>query len=234
MIETIVDRQLNKRHGPISVIPLEKEEGLEIFSIVNSHQDEIQLGDEFDYLKLFSQVAKIIYTETRNSFSSFLIVANIGGSRIYLIEYSDADCLEHKWAHVFLRQYQMALRPDQLTGSFSFFAEVSFVDASEEGFETKAKKVTRFLEDDRKEAWQRIIDKKQNFLKTDLYVFKLDKLYSWGFQPVQEDGALEADSFLVRQKVPLPRGAKRKEHNNTSGRRIRNRLANARSKAGYF
>ena len=128
----------------------------------------------------------------------------------------------------------MTLRPDQLTGSFSFFAEVSLVDASEDGFEQQARKALRVMEDDNKEAWQRIIDTKQNFLKTDLYVFNLDKLYSWGFQPIGNDGKLESNTYLVRQKAPVPRGAMRREHNNTSGRRVRNRLVNARSKAGYY
>ena len=165
MIETIVDRELNKRHGPISVKAIDQEEGLIIYSFVNSHRDEIQLGDEFDFLNLFSKIVESIYQKARESFSSFLIAANVGGSRIYLIEYSDEDRLEYKWATVFLRRYQMSLRPDQLKGSFSFFAEVSLVDASEEGFENKARKVVRFMEDENKDAWRRIIDKKQNFIK---------------------------------------------------------------------
>ena len=234
MIETIVDRELNKRHGPISVKAIDEEDGLTIYSVVNGHQEEIQLGDEFDFLTLFSNIAESIYSETKERFKSLLIATNFGGSRIYLIDYSDEDCLRYKWATVFLRQYQMALRPDQLKGSFGFFAEVSLVDTSEEDFEKKARKVLRFMEGESKDAWQRIIDKKQDFIKTDLYVFKLDKLYSWGFQPIKSDRSLEAESYLVRQKAPKPRGAKRREHNNTSGRRIRNRLANARSKAGYF
>ena len=234
MIVTIVDKELNKRFGTITVRLLEQAEGFNIYSFLNGNQEEIALGDEIDFLKLFSEIAENIYSPNQEGFGSFLVATNVGGSRLFEIEYSDEDCLKYKWATVFLRQFQQTLRPDQLDGSLSFFAEISLVNASKEGFEKEARKLIRILQDENRDAWQNVIEEKTDFLKTDVYVFKFDKLYSWAFQPVQADGVLNPNRYLVRPKLVRPRGAIRHEHNNHSGRRIRNRLANARSKAGYY
>jgi len=234
MIETIIDKELNKRHGAISVNRIEQAEGFEIYTFRNKNQEEIQLGDEADFLNLFADIAANIYTKDPERFSSFLVATDIGGKRLYRIEYSDENCLQYKWSTVFLRQFQMTLRPDQLAGSLGFFAEVSLVNALDEKFDKEAPKVARILKDENKQAWQKIMNAKTNFLKTDLYVFQFEKLYSWGFQPVLANGELGSEKFLVRPEPIPPRGAVRRERNNTSGRRIRNRLANARSKAGYY
>ncbi len=65
------------------------------------------------------------------------------------------------------------------------------------------------LVDEVKGAWDSLIDEKPDFLKADLYVFQLFKLYSWGFKTVNRNGESDTDFHFVRAIRPQPRGASR-------------------------
>jgi hypothetical protein len=125
-----------------------------------------------------------------------------------LFSKSDRDI--YKYAYISLGAAAKQLAESELNRTFSFFAQISLEQATRDNFEKEASKVARSLSGQSREAWDRIIADKLDFIKTDLYVFHLLKLYSWGFHIIEPEGRLSKDSHAIRPKPGQPRGANRR------------------------
>jgi hypothetical protein len=189
---------------------IKQDAGFDIYQFVDREGKEFAIGDDADYLKLFMQIAETIFREAGTSFSTHLIASDMGGKHLFHREFSGKEKEEFKYAHVSLLHASKQLSEDTRPETFSFFGELNLVDASEELFEKESKKTARILSGETRENWLEIAEKRCNFLKTDVYVFSLLKLFSWGFQAIDANGNVREEQNLVRPKRPKPRGASRK------------------------
>jgi hypothetical protein len=189
---------------------LKQDTGFDIFKFVDQQERPLAIGDEADYLKLYMQIAVGILRETGTCFKTYLVAADIGGHHLFLKEFTEKEKEEYKYAHVALLHAFKQLSEDLKPETFSFFGELNLVDASEEKFEKESQKTARILSGKIRENWQEIAEKRCLFLKTDVYVYSLLKLFSWGFQAIDANGEIREDQNLVRPKRPTPRGTSRK------------------------
>jgi hypothetical protein len=202
--EGIVDIR-NKPH----LNHLGSEAGFEIFDYLGQGNRAVAISDEADYLRLFMQVAEGIYSERKPDFANYIVASDMGGHRLYLKEFTPEEKQEFKYAHVVLLN-AFKLIPDKFKPeTFSFFGELNLVDSSEERFEKESKKTARILSGEIQENWQKIAENQYHFLKTDLYVYSLLKLYSWGFQFITPEGTVDAEQNCVRAIRPKARGTSR-------------------------
>lgn len=186
----------------------EQTAGFDIFDLTGKGGGKLSIGDDADFLKLFMTVSEHVYQADHN-FSPLLLACDMGGKRLFARHYTTEDKEKFKYAYLALGNAAKDLPPSAINEGFSFFAEISLEKASVPGFEKEARKAARVMSGDEKEAWESLIKSKDDFLKTDLYVFQLLKLYSWGFTIINQDGNSSHEHYFVRAKRPQPRGASR-------------------------
>ncbi len=198
----------NRQHPSLNLQA--REAGFEIYNFLSQDGKPYSLGDDADYLKLFMQMAESIYLNNGTFLGTCLVASDMGGSRLFVKEFTDQEKEEFKYAHVCLLSTMKRLSDENRPETFSFFGELNLVDSKEEKFERESRKTARVLSGEERENWLEIIDKRYQFLKTDVYVYSLLKLFSWGFQVIESEGNVREEQNLVRPNRPKPRGASRK------------------------
>jgi hypothetical protein len=188
----------------------EKIAGFDIFDIQDPNGKNVAIGDDADYLQIFMTMSDKILTHQSGIFEPLVIAGDAGGKRLFVRLFSQSEKEAFKYAYVALGHAAKKLPAAAINGSFGFFGEITLESAAKEGFEKEAKKVARTLKDDVKQTWEKVAVEKRAFLKTDLYVFHLLKLYSWGFQVINQNGKLSPEFNLVRPQPGKPRGASRR------------------------
>lgn len=183
---------------------VEHSAGFEVFNLTTPGGHRLSIGDDADYLHFFMAIANGVY-QSGNAFQPLLIASDTGGNRLLVKYYTEEEKQTYKYAYIALGNAVKQLPESTINDQISFFAEINLEQASVDGFEKEAVKAARTMSGDVKEAWLSIIDQRLDFLKTDLYVFQILKLYSWGFQIVDS----LAEYQFVRAKRPQPRGASR-------------------------
>lgn len=171
---------------------------------------KVSVGDDADYLKIFMTMAAQLTYLRQLSTEPLLVAADLDGHRLFTRIFTASEREKFRYAYVAFGAAVKQLPDSEMNETISFFAEISLEDASKENFEKEAIKVARSLSGQTREAWDRIIDQKLDFLKTDLYAFHVLKLYSWGFRIIEPDNQLSTENHMVRPKPRKPRGASRK------------------------
>lgn len=182
--------------------------GFDIFDLTDRNGHKIAIGDDADYLHLFMAVAEQVY-KSGSDLKPLIVASDAGGKHLFVKYYTREDKEQFKYAYVALGNAVNQLPESAINGQLSFFAEISLASAAEAGFEKEARKAARSMSGDIKQVWESLLERKLDFLKTDLYVFQLLKLYSWGFQIVKPGGDVDSDYQFVRADRPKPRGASR-------------------------
>ncbi len=188
--------------------------GYDIFSFFNNDNKPVSIGDDADYLKLFMAVGERIFQKTKEKNNIYLCACGLGGEKLYVKTYQDAEKERFKYSYIAISNSLKKLPEKDRPIQLNFFAELTFEDVSNPGFEKESQKVAKILKGENKEDWQDIVENKHNFLKTDMYIFTLLKLYSWGFQAVTTDETVKPKQSLVRPIKPKPRGAIRNKRSN--------------------
>ena len=184
--------------------------GFYIFDIQDPNGKNVAIGDDADYLQLFMTMSDKILKHQNGNFRPLVIASDAGGKRLFVRLFTESEKKEFKYAYVALGHAASKLPETAINGNLSFFSEVTLESASKEGFEKEARKVARTLKDDIKQTWEKVVQEKADFLKNDLYVFQLLKLYSWGFQTINQSGELSSEYNFVRPQPGKPRGASRR------------------------
>lgn len=199
-----------QNNGKTRLVWEKQSAGFNLFRFVDRDGNKISIKDDADYLILFMQLAENLFLNTKDRSMSFLGGASIKGEMLYLKPYQESERKQYPYSQVALGeaidQLPDADRPDSL----NFFAEMTYQSHETPGFEKEAQKVAKVLKGETQQDWLTILDRKYDFLKTDLYVYHLVKLYSWGFQAVTAPDSADPKYSLVRPVKPKPRGAPRK------------------------
>lgn len=206
-----LDSQLTDGQTGIKLIWKQKDAGFDVFQFSNSQNKPEKIGNDADYLKLFMNLGERVFRFQKEFATRFIFAVNLGGELLFAREYTQEEQNTYKYSYVALskagKELSEAIRPER----FAFFCETGLVDTSTESFEKEAPKVARILSGESLEVWKEISEKKINFIKTDMYLYMLQKLHSWGFQTVTPDGGIDPKQYLVREKRPQPRGTLRKK-----------------------
>ncbi len=206
----VINQDVTEYSNTLSINHINQAAGFEIFNFLDKNQRATAIGENSDFLQLFMILAEAIYLEKKNAFGSYIMAVDMDGNRLFLKEFNKSDKQQFKYSYVTLLHFIKELPPEIKPETFSFFCEINRVDVKEPRFEPEAKKIIRVLKEKNKESWLEIIENKYDFLKTDLYVYSLQKLYSWGFQIISPDGRLRPDYNFVRPVRPKPRGVNRR------------------------
>jgi len=182
--------------------------GFAIFDLMGTSGGKISIGDDADYLHLFMIMADRIHQSKKMS-EPLLIAADSGGNRVLVRRYSAEEQAASKYAYIALGNTVKQLPETAINGTISFFAVVTLETAGREGFEREARKAARSMPGDVRKAWEAIIEQRLDFLKTDLYVFQMLRLFSWGFRAIGQEPSTDTTYCFVRPKRPQPRGASR-------------------------
>lgn len=182
--------------------------GFDIFRIQDVRGGKTSLGDDADYLHLFMIMAERVLQHDP-VFKPLLIASDAGGNHLFLKYFTPAERVAYRYAYIALGQAAKQLPEDEGYGQLSFFAEITLENTDGEGFEKEARKAARTMSEDVRNAWNSVIENKNDFLKTDLYIFHLLKLYSWGFQIITPGSDTPATCHFVRAERPKPRGSSR-------------------------
>jgi len=188
----------------------EEIDGFQIFDIQDPNGKNVAIGDDADYLQIFMIMSDRILNYQGGAFEPLVIASDAVGKRIFVRLFTQSEKEEFKYAHVALGHAAKKLPLTAINGSLGFFGEIALESGSKEGFEKEAQKVTRTLIVEVKQTWEKVVVEKMDFLKTDLYVFHLLKLYSWGFQVINQNGKLSSEFNFVRPQPGKPRGASRR------------------------
>ncbi|MBU3917254.1 hypothetical protein KKA14_17100 [bacterium] len=189
---------------------LKNTNNVDIFEFRNGNNIKQHIGDEADYLKLFMRLAEKLYLNKSESFGTYLLASNADGKRLYFKEFTEEEKAEVKYSYISLLKSSKELSNEDLEGGFSFYCEIVLEKANHETFEKRSAKVVRILKDDNRDAWLEIMKNKYDFLKVEMFVFLLQKLYSWGFQAIEPNGDLKPEQHYVRAIRPKPRGTELK------------------------
>lgn len=185
--------------------------GFDVFNFLNQDEKPVKILDDADYLKLYMQIAERLFQNTKDKSSTYLISTSLGGDYLYLKIFTDEEREKYKYAYIALNNAIKALPEDLQPKQLNFFAEVTYEDSSSDKFEKESAKVAKILKGENREDWQVVADNCYDFLKTDLYVFTLFKLHSWGFQIVKPGDETDSKFSMVRPIRPKPRGAVREK-----------------------
>ena len=188
----------------------EENAGFHIFDFQDPNGNNVAIGDDADYLQIFMTMSDKILKHQNGNFEPLVIASDAGGNRLFVRLFTESEKQEYKYAYIALGQAAKNLPQDTINQTFSFFGEVMLESAYKDGFEKEAKKVARTLKDEIKQSWEKVAEEKLNFLKTDLYMFHQLKLYSWGFQVIDQNGKLSSEYNFVRPQPGKPRGASRR------------------------
>ncbi len=201
---------ISSNGGAFNLIWSENNAGFDIFDIQDRTGNHVNLGDAADYLQIFMSMSAKIFEYQNGDFRPLVIASDAGGNRLFVRCFSQSEKEAYKYAYIALEQAAKKLPQTAINKSLSFFGEVTFESTSKEGFEKEAKKIARTLTDDARQSWDKVVEEKAPFLKTDLYVFQHLKLYSWGFQSIDQSGKLSSKFNFVRPQPGKPRGASRR------------------------
>lgn len=188
--------------------------GYDIFTFHNSDNKPVTIGDDADYLKLFMAVAKRIFQKTREKNDTYLCACGLGGEQLFVKKYEEPEKEQFKYSYIAISNSLKKLPEKDQPLQLNFFAELTFQDADDPGFEKESQKVAKILKGENKDDWQVIVENKFNFLKTDMYIFTLLRLYSWGFQAIKPGDEIDPKQSMVRPVKPKPRGAIRTKRSN--------------------
>ncbi|MCP4751191.1 MAG: hypothetical protein GY866_09875 [Proteobacteria bacterium] len=205
-----LDEGIVGKSGGVRINWIGQSAGFDIFNYRGAGKQTAQIGDEADYLQLFMQVAEAIFRHSPDDFGSYLATSDIGGHKLYLREFGETDRERFKYSYVALMNAVKALPPEEKERDFSFLGEIIRVDTSEEKFEPEARKVARILDGKNKEEWANITENRYDFLKVDMRIFSLEKLHSWGFQTIKQNGELSPGRNCIRPVRPKARGSSRR------------------------
>ena len=188
--------------------------GYDIFTFLNSDKKPVAIGDDADYLQLFMAVAEQIFRETGEKNDTYLCACGLGGEQLFVKKYEEAEKEKFKYSYIAISNSLKKLPEKDQPIQVNFFAELTFQDVNNPGFEKESQKVAKILKGENHEDWQVIVENKFNFLKTDMYIFTLLRLYSWGFQAVKPGDEIDDKQSMVRPVKPKPRGAIRTKRSN--------------------
>jgi len=179
------------------------------FAYYSQKNVKIAIGDEIDYLKLYTDIGSHALEQRGLDLDNFIILSDIGGKNLYFLEYAEPERLKFGDPYLYILSLLTAPENASINFRFSFVGEISLEKSSVQYFEMRARRILTTLRGDNQAVWQSIIDHKYHFLKIDIYVFSLQKLHSWAFHPVDETGKLIATRQYVVGRKPKPRGADR-------------------------
>ncbi len=182
--------------------------GFDIFDLKDMDNRKISIGDDADYLHLFMIMSEEVL-KAGGDFLPLLIASDSGGNRIFVRYFTAADKKAFKYAYIALGNAANQLPESAINGKLGFFAEITLEEASGDAFEKEARKAARVMDDDVRQVWESLIDQKDTFLKTDLYVFHILKLYSWGFKAIGGNQTSSSAYHFVRAQRPKARGTSR-------------------------
>jgi len=226
--DLLLSADLSSQSSAFKLSWTEQIAGFDIFDLTDRKGKQISIGDEADYLQLFMVMSEQVFRHRGEQFEPFVIANDSGNNRLFVRYYTEAEHQEFKYANVAMGHAAKQLPESSFTGKFSFFGEITLEKTKKEGFEKEARKTARTLKDGTKQSWEELIEQKADFLKTDLYVFQLLKLYSWGFIVPPTGGSAGSDFHFVRPQARKPRGANRNVakpgKNLHNGRRVRGEL----------
>jgi hypothetical protein len=185
-------------------------EGFDLFDYHDEQGRKAVIGDDADYLTLFMTLAGAVYNHYRDDFAAFVIAGDMGGQRLFVRWFTAKEKETYRYAYIALGQAAGRLEAGDLNDRFSFFAEITREKTGGESFAKEAAKVGRTLKNENRRQWDRLVELGQDFIKVDLYIFSLLKLYAWGFRPIGADGELVADIGYIRPQPGKPRGASRR------------------------
>ena len=197
--------------GSFKLVWADRMAGFDIFDLKDMNKYKSAIGDTADYLHLFMAMAdKVLQSTPNDRFQPLLIASDSGGKRLFVRFYTQEDKEKFKYAYIALGNAVNQLPESAINGKLSFFAEVTLEKSTDPGFEKEAKKAARIMDIETRQAWESLIEKKADFLKTDLYVFHILKLYSWGFKVIDKNSASPGGYQFVRAKRPVARGTSRR------------------------
>ena len=193
-----------KEFGPINLKLVSNSGDFSIFDWFNTKGQKVELGNEIDYLSLFSEIAALLYKVSDNTIKPFVIVSEMGGKRLFLIEFSEKAQKQYYDAFGYLLSEQKKLKN---CPRFNFIGDIRLELSSDPFFDKNTKKLLRSLDGENKDSWQSIIEKKKDFIKTELCIYSLQKLHSWSFQAINNQNRTLESFSCVYGKKPIPRGA---------------------------
>lgn len=203
--EKIQNQQISiKDFGPLTLKLVSSNSPFTVFEYINKKEQKVEIGDEIDYLALFSEITALLYQASENVIDPFILISEMGGKGLYLIEFPEAAQKKYYDSFGYFLREQKKL--EQIP-SFNFIGDVRVELASDPFFEKNTKKLLKSLEGDNRTAWQSVIDDKSDFIKTDLFIYSLQKLHSWSFQAINSQKNALENINCVYGKKPIPRGA---------------------------
>ncbi len=185
--------------------------GFDFFSFVNKESKPVFIGDDADYLMLFMQVAERIFLKKKDKTTVFLCICSADGEALLIKPFEDLEKEKFKYSYIAISQAMKQIPDDDRPAQLSFFSEISFQNVNNRRFEKESQKVAKMLKGENKDDWMVIQENNYDFLKTDMYVFHLLRLHSWGFQAVKPGDEIDSRKSMVRPIKPKPRGVIRKE-----------------------
>lgn len=188
--------------------------GYDIFAFHGSDNKPVEIGDDADYLKLFMAVSEQIFRTTGEKNNTYLCACSLGGEKLFVKTYEESEKEQFKYSYIAISNGMKKLPGKDRPLQLNFFAELTYEDVDKPTFEKESQKVAKILKGENQDDWQVIVDNKFNFLKTDMYIFTLLKLYSWGFQAVKPGDEIDSKQSMVRPVKPKPRGAVRTKRSN--------------------
>lgn len=200
-----LDPKIARQLGHLKLIWQKETSSFNLFKFQNANGNLINILSDADYLLLFMNVAEALYRKESSDFKRFIFACDTMGETLLVKEYDREQ--EDRYAFVALNKALKTLPETDHPGNIGFYSEVSYEDTSDEQFAKESVKVAKILKGENKDDWVALCEQKKNFLKTDIYVLALQKLHSWGFQAILEDGKIAPKQTLVRPIKPLPRGA---------------------------
>ena len=187
-----------------------EKDGIEVFDYLKRGGSPAKLGEAADYLDLYTQIGQLVIKQAGSNCPPFIMASDADGTQLFVLEHEKKDGDIHNDPYLYLlravRSWEAAANDQYF---FGFFAAVEINNpATEVGFDRRGRKLLNRLSGIVQENWGKVVETQCPFLKTELYVFSLQKLHSWGFQILSDE--MESEIQLVRGQAAQPRGTDRK------------------------
>ena len=203
--EKLQNQQINIKGLGLLTLKLASNKGnFTVFEYINKKEQKVEIGDEIDYLVLFAEITSILNQVSGNEINPFVMVSEMGGKGLYFIDFPEDAQKKYCDSFGYLVSEQKKLEQNP---NFSFIGDVRLELASDPLFDKNTKKLLRTLEGDNQTAWQSLIEEKNDFIKTELFIYSLQKLHSWSFQAIKNQNKSLENINYVYGKKPKPRGA---------------------------
>lgn len=202
-----LNSKIARPFGNLKLIWQKQSESFDQFKFENANGSLIKISGDADYLLLFMQVAETIYQNVSSAFGRYIFACDTTGETLLVKPYDREQ--EDRYAFVALNKALKQLSEEDHPGDIGFYCEVSLEKTSDEKSAKESQKVAKILKGENREDWVALCEQKQDFIKTDIYVLALQKLHSWGFQAILDNGEIGPKQSLVRPIKPLARGAVR-------------------------